>query len=94
MAEQEFRAQFEREYCEQFPIATRHQHDLFMLDACGDYAYAVVGVGYAMWKRAKLEVRTVELKVWPNVFMQDQRYAFADDIKNALEKANVKVEFV
>lgn len=84
-----YRAQFERDYCDAFNLPCNATRILFRVDDVGNYAELKVFVSYQLWKRAKLEVRTVQV---------DWKYMSAPErerIKSELlKKANIKVEFV
>lgn len=88
MTEQELMAQFEREYCEEFRVFPFEYATIFDKDECGLYTYSPAYHAYKIWKRTKLEVRTVEIPL-------EYLYGADDDAINVhLEDINVKVEFV
>ncbi len=81
-----YRAQFEREYCEEYPYAklTRNKD--------GSFVYEQDNAMYRMWKRAKLEVRTVKVK--RRIEYVEGPLHVPVNYVEAFEKAGVNVEFV
>lgn len=88
MTESELMAQFRREYCNEFPQESK-RIGTFNWDS-GSYVDLKIEVAYQMWKRAKLETRTVTLNVNELLFMTSTEQV----LKTALEKINARVEFV
>ena len=89
MNEAELRALFEREYCEEvYHTYTPQEKGISDLDKYGNYIIERVFYSYRLWRRAKTEARTVKFD--KNGVGDTNMYMVSD----ALERVNVKVEFV
>jgi hypothetical protein len=92
MNEQELMVQFEVAFSTEF-AGTALAYEAFTLDEDGEYQRLAVQVAYQMWKRAKMETRTV--KIYGSY--EDADYSEVIAVSRVIEqceKINVKVEFV